>query len=141
LRIVQAARDAIARFDGGRLFDDIMDMLRRGGRQQAALFFADGGEYDHWFLFDTMKCRPNAFPAVWALVHDCLFDGQRYGALDGYVAKPLVDALFREAITSCRNAAFYTLLQYGLPQFRQAIALAEENGNDEIAEYLARCCA
>lgn len=141
LRIVQAARDSIARFDGGRLFEEIMEMIRRGGRQQGALFFADQGEYSYWFLFDTMKSRPNSFPAVWELVHDCLFDGQRYGALDGYGAKPLVDELFRKAITSHHNAAFYTLLQYALPQFKQAIALAVESGNDEIAEYLARCCA
>jgi hypothetical protein len=139
LRIVRAARDSIARFDGGLLFDEIMEVMRRRGRQ-GALFFADGGEYDYWFLFDTMKRRPNAFPAVWELVHMYLFDGKRYGALDGYVAKPLVDELFHQAITSHHNTVFYVLLQYALPQFKQAIALAVESGNDEIANYLTRCC-
>ena len=137
-RIVQAARDSIARFNGGLLFNEIMDMLRV--RRQAPLFFADEDRHNNWFLFDTMKCRPDAFPAVWELVHDYLFDGKRYGALDGYVAKPLVDEMFCKAITSHRNAAFYVLLQYALPQFKSAIALAVESGNDEIAEYLARCC-
>lgn len=139
LGIVRAARDSIARFDGGLLFDEIMEVMRRRGRQ-GPLFFADGGEYNYWFLFDTMKCRPNAFPAVWELVHEYLFDGKRYGALDGYVAKPLVDELFHKAITLHQNTVFYVLLQYALPQFKQAIALAVESGNDEIAKYLTRCC-
>jgi hypothetical protein len=139
LRIVEAARDSIARFNGGLLFNKIMEMMRvRGG--QARLFFTDEDPYNYWFLFDTMESRPDAFPAVWELVHDYLFDGSRYGALDGYVAKPLVDEMFRKAITSRTNAAFYVLLQYALPQFKPAIALAVESGNDEIAEYLTRCC-
>lgn len=138
-RIFQAARDSIARFNGGTLFNEIMDMMRMGGRQ-GRLFFADQDQYDSGFLFNTMECRPDAFPAVWELVHDYLFDGKRYGALDGYVAKPLVDELFRKAITSHCNGPFYVLLQYALPQFKQAIDLALASGNDEIAGYLARCC-
>jgi hypothetical protein len=137
LRIVQAARNSIARFNGGLLFNEIMNMMSRG---QARLFFADEDQHNYWFLFDTMKSRPDAFPAIWELVHDYLFDGKRYGALDGYVAKPVVDEMFRKAITSHWNAAFYVLLRYALPQFKPAIALAVESGNEEIAEYLGRCC-
>lgn len=80
LRIVQAARNSISRFNGGLLFNEIMNMMSRG---QARLFFADEDQHNYWFLFDTMKSRPDAFPAIWELVHDYLFDGKRYGALDG----------------------------------------------------------
>jgi hypothetical protein len=140
VHIVQAARDAIARVDSSGVFDEIMEILRRGGRQ-GALFYVLDGQDDYGFLFDTIERRPRSFAAVWELAHECLFDGVRYGAMDNYVVKPLVDELFRKAITSHSHAVFYVLLQYGLPQFRQAIALAQESGNDEIAEYLTRCCA
>lgn len=141
-RILWAARDAIARLSGSHLFEQIMAILQRGGRQQGALFvMAPGSEDNYWFLFETIESRPGAFPAIWELVHDYLFYGGRYGQLDGYNAKPLVDELFGRAITSHQNAVFYTLLQYALPQFKQAVTLARECGNHEIADYLTRCCS
>jgi hypothetical protein len=137
-RILRAARDAVASLDGSSQFNDVANILRT--RIQGALFYIGAGEHDYSFLFDTMAQRPQSFPTVWELVHQALFEGKRYADLDGYSARPVIDELFRTAVALHQDEAFYVLLQYALPRFKEVIKLARESNNGRIGEYLAHYC-
>lgn len=138
-RIIAAARNALASLDSVSLFDELTDAIRANSEGQ--MFYAGPDreyEYRHEILFRLMRQGTHHFRVVWDIVHQELFKGVRYAELDGYSEKPIVDALFCEAIRTNRNEAFYLLLQYSLPNFQQCIAVAQEIGNAEVAEYLAR---
>jgi hypothetical protein len=137
-RIILAAREAVASTSGSFLFEEIMHILRT--RNQGQLFYINSDGNDYEFLFDTIEHRPESFAVVWALAHQSLFGSSRYADLDNYTAKAVVDELFFSAITLRQNRAFYTLLQYALPHFKQAIDLARSSDNSEVAEFLTRYC-
>lgn len=136
VRVIRAARNAIAAHNS-YVISEVMELIR--AHRLGALFYLGDQEDDYSFLFSTMENRPHAFPLIWELVHQSLFEGNRHAYLDRFSAKSLVDELFDNAIRTHQNDAFFTLLQYGLPKVQRAMALAKECDNVEIAQYLGRC--